>query len=53
MALTRKLRDGTIAEASTIYVPRPNAIKANVAAKKLKTSKSKVYVAAIKKEYPA
>jgi len=53
MAFTRKLRGGTVAEASTIYVPRPNSIKARIAAKKLKTSKSKVYVEAIKKEYPA
>jgi hypothetical protein len=53
MAQTRKLRDGSIGVASTIYVPKPTDAKANAAAKKRKVSKSKVFVEAIQKEYPA
>jgi len=53
MAQTRKLRDGSIGVASTIYVPKPNDEKAVVDAKRRKVSKSRVFVEAIKKEYPA
>ena len=53
MAATRKLRGGAIGIASTIYVPQPNDSKAVHAAKKRKVSKSRVFVEAIQKEYPA
>lgn len=53
MAQTRKLRDGSIGVASTIYVPKPSDTKADAAAKRRKLSKSRVMVEAIQEKYPA
>lgn len=53
MGQKRKLRGGTMAVASTIYVPEPNDKKAAIAAKNRGISKSKAMVEAVQEKYPA
>jgi hypothetical protein len=53
MGQKRKLRGGTVAVASTIYVPEKSDTKAATAAKKRGISKSKAMVEAVQEKYPA
>ena len=53
MAQERNLKTGQVGVANTIYIPKPNDLKAKEVAKSRKVSKSRVLVEAVVKEFPA